>query len=525
VAAGAAVVAPFVARFLVGVTGRIPPLSDLTGGEPLSVTQVSPVTGWLLAGAAITFLAMGVAIVPFARRGVLELRSLATRPGTKSVWQRYNLDLFAIALSLVVLFQLSQRGFVNMSGEEATLDPLAIMFPALLLFSGALIPLRLFPQLLRFVGSLMTRSRSLSLALPGWHLSRNPIPYGRLALLVWLTTGLGAFALTYAATLEQSFVDRAAYAAGADVRIVADQAGYLDVPDGAIGAAVLRTDGAPRLSGRRAEVLAIRPEAFSQVVTWRPDFGADDPADVFMLLRPDGTAPDVGVELPQGATTLQLDAVVVPPSLAEKAGSLVAEADYRVLVKVIDGKSRLWTMVSDTEITPEGWTTVSIDLTTGENDFPTPPEAPLSLHSLWLESSAVVGLAVGDDSILMTDALAFSAGGAEPLDLSEMTAINDLVIRGNVPGDTAVRTRFAALPYGVDEPTEEEMHASPLYREGDVSMWTVTPRPRASTNVPQLRRIPDDWSSPCEPDTPTMGDESPGREFGWEKRKIRRGAG
>jgi len=176
VAAGAAVVAPFVARFLVGVTGRIPPLSDLTGGEPLSVTQVSPVTGWLLAGAAITFLAMGAAIVPFARRGVLELRSLATRPGTKSVWQRYNLDLFAIALSLVVLFQLSQRGFVNMSGEEATLDPLAIMFPALLLFSGALILLRLFPQLLRFVGSLMTRSRSMSLALPGWHLSRNPIP-------------------------------------------------------------------------------------------------------------------------------------------------------------------------------------------------------------------------------------------------------------------------------------------------------------------------------------------------------------
>ena len=55
----------------------------------------------------------------------------------------------------------------------------------------------------------MTKSRSLALALPGWHLGRNPIPYGRLALLVWLTTGLGAFALTYAATLEQSFVDRA----------------------------------------------------------------------------------------------------------------------------------------------------------------------------------------------------------------------------------------------------------------------------------------------------------------------------
>ncbi len=252
VAAAAAAAAPFVARFLVGVTGRIPPLSDLTGGEPLNVTQIGPVTGWLLAGAVVTFLAMGVAIIPYVGRGVLELRSLAARPGTKSIWQRYNLDLFAIALTLVVLLQLSQRGFVNMSGEEATLDPLAIVFPVLLLFSGALILLRIFPMLLRFVGWAMTKSRSLSLSLPGWHLGRNPIPYGRLALLVWLTTGLGAFALTYAATLEQSFVDRAAYAAGSDVRVVADQAGYLDVPDGAIGSPVLRTDGAPRQSGRRA---------------------------------------------------------------------------------------------------------------------------------------------------------------------------------------------------------------------------------------------------------------------------------
>ncbi|MFV9671903.1 MAG: FtsX-like permease family protein, partial [Acidimicrobiia bacterium] len=85
VAAAAAAFAPFVARFLVGVTGRIPPLSELTGGEPLDVTQVNPVTGWLFAGAVITFLAMGVAIVPYVRRGVLELRSLAARPGTKSV--------------------------------------------------------------------------------------------------------------------------------------------------------------------------------------------------------------------------------------------------------------------------------------------------------------------------------------------------------------------------------------------------------------------------------------------------------
>jgi hypothetical protein len=492
VAAAAAAVAPVVASFLVGVTGRIPPLSDLTGGEPLDVTQVNPVTGWLLAGAVITFLAMGVAIVPYVRRGVLELRSLAARPGTKSVWQRYNLDLFAVALSLVVLFQLSQRGFVNTSGDEATLDPLAIVFPVLLLFSGALILLRLFPILLRAVGWAMTKSRSLSLSLPGWHLGRNPIPYGRLALLVWLTTGLGAFALTYAATLEQSFVDRAEFAAGADVRVVADEAGYLDDPDGAIGSPVLRTDGAPRQSGRRAEVLAIEPASFSEVVTWRSDFGAENPADLFPLLRPDGTAPDVGVELPAGSTELQVDAVVVPVSLAEEAETESAGNDYRLLVKVIDAKTRVWTMVSDVEITPDGWGTVSIDLTDGENDFPTPPQPPLSVHTMWIERSAVGGLAADGDSVLMDDLVVISDGERTILDLEEMSPINDLTIRRNVAGDTALEARYRHLPEGSEEPTEEELRSSPLYREGDVSMWTLPQRSRASTNVPELRRIPDD---------------------------------
>ncbi len=492
IAGGAALVAPFVARFLVGVTGRIPPLSDLTGGGPLDVTQVSSVTMWLVAGALITFLAMGVAIIPYVKRGVLELRSLAARPGTKSVWQRYNLDLFAIVLSFVVLFQLSQRGFVNMTGDEATLDPLAIVFPVLILFGGALIMLRLFPPLLRFVGWAMTKSRSMSLSLPGWHLSRNPIPYGRLALLVWITTGLGAFALTYAATLEQSFTDRAAYAAGTDVRIVNQQAGYLDVPDGAIGSPVLRTDGAPRRSGRRAEVLAIRPASFSEVVTWRPDFGSDDPADIFLLLRPDGAAPDVGVELPPGSTHLQVDAVVVPNSLAEEAESGIPNDDYRLFAKVIDAKSRLWTMMSDGDITPTGWRTISIDVTDGMNDFPTPPEPPLSLHALWIERSEGVGLGVREDSLLMSDLIAVTDTGSEAIDLGEMSAINDLVIRENVTADTAAAKRFSAVPDGDPEPTESQIESSPLYRSGTATMWSVTPRPRANTNVPQLRRIPDD---------------------------------
>lgn len=497
VALVAAALAPFVSRFLVGMTGRIPPLSDLTGGGSLDVSQVRSVAPFLVTGVVITFVAMGVAVFPFARRGVLSLRALAARPGTLSVWQRYNLDLFAIALSLVILFQLSQRGFVNTTGEEVTLDPLAIVFPVLLLFAGALILLRLFPFLLRFVGWLMTKARGMSLALPGWHLGRNPVPYGRLALLVWVTTGLGAFALTYAATLQQSFSDRAAFVAGADVRIVAPEAGYLDVQETATGAAVLRTDGAPRQSGRRAEAIAMRPDEFASVVAWRDDFGAATPQEVFSPLRDNGTVPDVGVEIPVEATLVSVDGVVVPRDLREKAelGTTEPDTGHRLLIKVIDARGRVWTMAAEEDLTDAGWTTATIDLTTGLNsNYTSPPEPPLAIHSMWVErSERTSSLVVNGSSILLGEFYAVADDELTPLDLDEMSALNQLQVRSAVPGDTAARALYAAVPQGDPAPLEEAILASPLYAEGEVTMWaTPDQRTRANTAVPQLRRIPED---------------------------------
>ena len=64
VAAAAALAAPYVARVLVGITGRIPPLSDLTGGEPLQVSQVASITPYLVGGAMMGRLARGASSYP-----------------------------------------------------------------------------------------------------------------------------------------------------------------------------------------------------------------------------------------------------------------------------------------------------------------------------------------------------------------------------------------------------------------------------------------------------------------------------
>jgi ABC-type antimicrobial peptide transport system permease subunit len=516
IAVTAALVAPFVARFLVALTGRIPPLSTLTGGEALDVAQVRSVVPFMVGGGAITFVAMGVTILPYARRGVLALRALAARPGTQSVWQKYNIDLFAIALSLVLLIQLRLRGFINIDPQtgEATLDPLAVIFPALLLFTGALILLRVFPYVLRLVGWLLTKSRNLSLAVAGWHLGRNPVPYGRLALLVWVTIGLGTFALTYASTLEQSYVDRAAYAAGADARVVGAGAGWAIAPEGSLGTPVLRTDGAPRRSSRRAETLAVRPDEFSRVVTWRSDYGTDRPEDVFSLLRPDGVAPDVGVEVPPDATRLEVEGVVVPPTLgAIASGELIFPKEHRLLIRAIDANLQVWTMVADVDFVDSEWRTATIDLTTGKNtDYPHPPQPPLAISAIWFErSDTSSGLVVDGDTLLVSDIVAIGPSGTAVLDTTEMTPSGDMTIQRGEEASYAAEERYSAMPEGELPPSAAEVRRDPLWRDGSVMrVGLPAQRTRADSDVPQLWRVPDDIKVILDPEAASIAGLDPG---------------
>lgn len=496
VAAGAAFIAPPVARVLVGAAGRVPPLSDLTGGGLLDVAQVASIAPYVVGGAVATFLALGLAIIPFARRRVLELRSLAARPAGGSVWQRHNLDLFAIGLSLVVLFQLVQRGFINTTGGEFRLDALAVVFPVLVLFTGALILLRVLPWILRLIGWAMTRASGLTTALPGWHLGRNPVPYGRLALLVWLTTGLGAFALTYAGTLDRSFDDRAAFVAGADLRVVADGAGYLTVPEGDRGAAVMRLDGAPRKTSRRAEVLAVRPDEFAAVIPWRSDFGANDPGEVLAPLRVDGARPDMGVDLPAEARRFLVDGVVIPRSWAEQVelGEEEPDQSLRLLIKVFDARGRVWTMQADSDLVDTGWTTIAVDLTEGLNTYPTPPEPPLSLHTMWVERSATTeSRVINGETLLLTGYRVATTAGETPVDLAELTPTNDLTVESGAPASLAVDAFYRDIPPGEMDPSGAQQAASPLYRQGTASWWKLPEiRNRVSTSVPSLRKIPAD---------------------------------
>lgn len=491
IALGASLVAPFVARGMVALSGRIPPMSTLTGGEALSVSQARSVLPFVLGGGVLTFIAMGLAIVPLARRGVLELRALASRPARQSVWQRYYLDLFLVVLAVVVLYELRQRGLVDTSGQEDVgLDPFSVAAPALFLFSGALLLLRVLPLLLRSIGWVMTRFRGMAAALPGWHLGRNPIPYGRLALLVWLTTGFGAFALTYADTLDASYHDRAAFQSGGDVRIVAEGAGFLTVPDGAVGTPVYRTLVSARLSSRTGQLLAVRPSDFSQVVHWRDDYG--DTA----LLGPAGLGgpADWGVELPAGTTALEFAGVQEPPTWADVVAGEEVEP-VRLLARVVDEQGRFRIFVAEAPFDDQAWSTMTIGLGGGEaRNGPFPDDGgALVLQAIWVEREPTgTGPASPQAWVYLDDVQAVAPGGRVSVLaglVEEFEGQAGLDVEP-VDGDAVVNFFFSDLPSDRVAPSAAALEAHPLWRDGEVLRITVPERTRAEA-VPYFARSPE----------------------------------
>ncbi len=513
IAVGAAILAPVVARAMVALAGRIPPMSTLTGGEPLSVAQTRSIVPFAAAGGTLTFLSMGLAILPIARRSVLELRALSSRPARKSVWQRYNIDIFLVVLAGVVLYELRQRGLIDTGGEEVGLDPFAVASPALFLFAGALLLLRLLPLLLRMVGWLMTRTRGMAAALPGWHLGRNPIPYGRLALLVWLTTGFGAFALTYARTLETSYDDRAAFASGGDARVVGEGAQYLAAPEGAAATPVYRSTGAPRLTSRQAELLAVQPAEFAGIVTWRDDFG-DGSADEVLGPTVLGNPVDWGVELPEGTTALVAEGLIMPQSWDRRA-SLGAHVPTRIMVRVVDEVGRFRVFAASEPFDDVRWKAVTIPLE--GNDALNGPYIDdggrLTIQAVWLESEPLTGSMVVETQLLIDSLEAGGPGPTTPLlplMESEFVEQEDFGFTA-VDGDAAARSFFASVPDGVPEATEADIAGSPLTKSAPVTMWSVPARTR-SQPVPHLAREPERLPFVADERTAAVGGLTVGEE-------------
>ncbi len=266
------------------------PLADVRQADwRLSLNR----SAWQAAGVGILacLAALLLPLGPALRRSIVTHQQTMARSVQPPWWQRTYLDVFILVGGLFLLWRLRLYGEMTTGGPGgARLDWLLLLAPVAMLLGAATILLRLFPLVLRLLASLAARGPELPGPLALWQVSRNPTHVTRLVLLLTLAIALANLSTGLNTTLDQSEVDRAYYLAGNDLRLISQ--GAVPIVDLQSAAGVRQLSGAWRGQGAidlasaqdettdtaspRFEVLAIEPDSFAGVTTFRDDFSDEN---------------------------------------------------------------------------------------------------------------------------------------------------------------------------------------------------------------------------------------------------------
>jgi ABC-type lipoprotein release transport system permease subunit len=397
---------PFFAWLIVRWLASSGPMAVLTEpGWGLSIPQAAWLSACIAAAASVSSLLLPL---PGAlkRSITTHLQNLA-RAGRPPWWQRYYLDVFALAIGIILLYRVElYGGIIGGSPENPQLDLMLLLAPIFLLLGAAAIFLRIFPVFLQRSADLGSRGRGLPVVMALRQASRDPSHVTRLVLLLMLAMALGLFSTSLDATLSKNEIDRSNYYVGSDLRVIADplNVGMENLP-GILGhswiwrskAALITSTDSPGI-----DLLAVDPETFSAITQYRDDFAARPIADLLDQFNTDweenwiplpvtslpGKPAQIGLwfSLP---FTLQLE-----PARLE----MVASTTFEARLHPIQGEDIL------VRLNP-------INLSDDPNvrwyyfqgDIPElgPDNYPLSLVSLWFHSS---GLKLGNfEAIWMDD--------------------------------------------------------------------------------------------------------------------------
>lgn len=269
---------PIFGVLLVRALALVGPLAGVGEANwPLTVTNAA----WLAAavGAIACIVGLMLPVGPAVRRSIVSHQQDVARAAKPTWWQRAYLDVFVLAIGLVLLWRLHiYGGIVGRTTSSAGVDWLLLLSPLALLLGTGTILLRLFPLVVRFLAFLSSRGRGLPAALAMWQVARNPTHVARLVLLLTLAMALGILSTGLNATLDASEFERAYYSAGSDLRLVSNRFVPLSQVDNLanIGshAGVWRGRGSVSL-GRLfggVDVLAVEPFSFANLTIYRDDF-------------------------------------------------------------------------------------------------------------------------------------------------------------------------------------------------------------------------------------------------------------
>ena len=268
-----------------------------------------------------------------ARQSVVEFRQTGARPPSVPFVHRYYLDILLLGLIALFWWQIQSRGAFlvrSLGNQGLEIDYTLLLGPLLGLVAIGLVVMRVFPIA---IGVL---TRLAEPAAPAWllqglrHVSRDPVVPGALVVLLMFATALGVIGSAFSATLEQSQMDRALYAAGADLRV---EHGGKSSPRTLQGISEgVKADGlaevaieAQRAGGHLTTtgfstsgiMLAVEADDFDRVAWFRQDFSQGQSLEeLTALLKADPLPEREGILLPMDATTLT---VLAQPSRPDRS--------------------------------------------------------------------------------------------------------------------------------------------------------------------------------------------------------------
>ncbi|MEO8538525.1 MAG: ABC transporter permease [bacterium] len=297
----AALAGPFLAKLGISVLGYTPPFESLSDNSALDVPMSRLAFGAALGGSLLAFFALLIPAWRAARQSTIDYKHSLARPQTQPIFLRYYMDLVLVGVGAFLFYQLREKGSLvteKLFGDLSA-DPLLLASPTLFMLMVALVFLRVFPLALRFVAWATHRMDSPTVALGLSRMTRAPMQYSRLILLLLLATAVGMFAAGYRATLDRGYDDRAAFAAGAESRlenirqpIGISDAAMLDkvstateATDVTLASRSLGSYSVSQYNSQPLTVLGVVPGEFEKVAFWRGDFAGSSLSSLLERLK------------------------------------------------------------------------------------------------------------------------------------------------------------------------------------------------------------------------------------------------
>lgn len=189
--------------------------------EPLPISMRGlniPVT---LVALLVTLIARMIPAGMATRSSAVEVDRERARPQKAPFWYRAYLDFILILPTYYLYRQLSQHGSLSVLAPDSPADmyqdPLLILVPAIYILTIALLSLRIFPWIMRFLDFIASLIPWSTPHLALRQLGRRSHTYISPLLLVIVSLALGVYIISMAASLDQWLIDRIYYNVGTDL--------------------------------------------------------------------------------------------------------------------------------------------------------------------------------------------------------------------------------------------------------------------------------------------------------------------